>query len=175
VAEVKSDLMGEQTILCGMLQTGSILCYDLMVAQGIQPAYASKFIQHGWETISEGLKQGGITNMLDRLTNPGKIKAFHLSEELKTIMRPLFEKHMDDIMEGHFSSGMMADWADNDRKLLTWREETGKTAFELSTKEGAGEISEQDYYDKGLLMVAMIKFLAKMIMILFLAMMVLMK
>ena len=157
VAEVKSDLMGEQTILCGMLQTGSILCYDLMVAQGIQPAYASKFIQHGWETISEGLKQGGITNMLDRLTNPGKIKAFHLSEELKTIMRPLFEKHMDDIMEGHFSSGMMADWADNDRKLLTWREETGKTAFELSTKEGAGEISEQDYYDKGLLMVAMIK------------------
>jgi hypothetical protein len=24
VAEVKSDLMGEQTILCGLLQTGSI-------------------------------------------------------------------------------------------------------------------------------------------------------
>ena len=28
VAEVKSDLMGEQTILCGLLQTGSILCFD---------------------------------------------------------------------------------------------------------------------------------------------------
>jgi ketol-acid reductoisomerase len=28
VAEVKSDLMGEQTILCGVLQTASILCYD---------------------------------------------------------------------------------------------------------------------------------------------------
>ena len=27
VAEVKSDLMGEQTILCGMLQAGSLLCY----------------------------------------------------------------------------------------------------------------------------------------------------
>ncbi|OEU81952.1 MAG: ketol-acid reductoisomerase, partial [Desulfobulbaceae bacterium C00003063] len=26
VAEVKSDLMGEQTILCGMLQVGSLLC-----------------------------------------------------------------------------------------------------------------------------------------------------
>lgn len=157
VAEVKSDLMGEQTILCGMLQTGSILCYDMMVAQGVQPAYASKLIQHGWETISEGLKQGGITNMMDRLTNPGKIKAFRLSEDLKIIMRSLFEKHMDDIMTGRFSEGMMADWADNDRKLLTWREETGKTAFELSSKEGAGEISEQDYYDKGLLMVAMVK------------------
>ena len=28
VAEVKSDLMGEQTILCGMLQAGSLLCFD---------------------------------------------------------------------------------------------------------------------------------------------------
>ncbi len=24
---------------------------------------------------------------------------------------------------------MMADWANDDKKLLTWREETGKTAF----------------------------------------------
>ena len=28
VAEVKSDLMGEQTILCGLLQTGAILSFD---------------------------------------------------------------------------------------------------------------------------------------------------
>ena len=28
IAEVKSDLMGEQTILCGMLQTVSLLCFD---------------------------------------------------------------------------------------------------------------------------------------------------
>ena len=72
IAEVKSDLMGEQTILCGMLQTGSILCFDKMVEKGIDPAYASKLVQHGWEVISEGLKHGGITNMMDRLSNPSK-------------------------------------------------------------------------------------------------------
>ena len=33
-------------------------------------------------------------------------------------MRPLYEKHMDDIMTGAFSSGMMDDWADDDAKLL---------------------------------------------------------
>ena len=48
VAEVKSDLMGEQTILCGMLQTGSLLCFDKMVAEGIDSAYAAKLIQYGW-------------------------------------------------------------------------------------------------------------------------------
>src|SRR6056300_745692 len=37
IAEVKSDLMGEQTILCGMLQTGSILCFDKMVELDIEP------------------------------------------------------------------------------------------------------------------------------------------
>ncbi|MEL0262247.1 MAG: ketol-acid reductoisomerase, partial [Flavobacteriaceae bacterium] len=41
VAEVKSDLMGEQTILCGMLQTGSILCFDKMIEKGIDPGYAA--------------------------------------------------------------------------------------------------------------------------------------
>ncbi len=157
IAEVKSDLMGEQTILCGMLQTGSILGFEKMVEKGVDPAYASKLIQHGWETVSEGLKQGGITNMMDRLSNPAKIKAFQVSEELKDILRPLFEKHMDDIMEGNFSAGMMADWADNDAKLLGWREETGQTAFEKSSKDGAPDISEQEYYNHGVMMVAMIK------------------
>jgi ketol-acid reductoisomerase len=63
--------MGEQTILCGLLQTGSILCFDKMVAEGIDAGYAS-LIQYGWETITEGLKYGGITNMMDRLSNPAK-------------------------------------------------------------------------------------------------------
>jgi len=110
VAEVKSDLMGEQTILCGMLQTGSLLCFDKMVDKGIEPGYASKLVQYGWETITEALKHGGITNMMDRLSNPAKLRAFDLSEEMKQIMRPLYEKHMDDIMTGNFSGGMMADW-----------------------------------------------------------------
>jgi len=157
IAEVKSDLMGEQTILCGMLQTGSILCYNRMLEQGMNAAYASKLVQYGWETVSEGLKQGGITNMMDRLSNPAKIKAFQLSEELKAIMAPLFQKHMDDIMNGTFSRTMMEDWANDDANLLKWREETGKSAFELSSTEGAPEISEQEYYDHGILMIAMIK------------------
>ncbi|GAA4799576.1 ketol-acid reductoisomerase [Litoribaculum gwangyangense] len=156
VAEVKSDLMGEQTILCGLLQTGSILCFDKMIEKGIDPGYASKLIQYGWETVTEGLKYGGITNMMDRLSNPAKIKAFELSEELKDIMRPLFQKHMDDIMEGNFSKGMMEDWANDDKKLLTWRAATAETAFE-KTPAGNVDISEQEYYDNGVLMVAMVR------------------
>jgi ketol-acid reductoisomerase len=156
VAEVKSDLMGEQTILCGLLQTGSILCFNKMIEKGVNPGYASKLIQYGWETVTEGLKYGGITNMMDRLSNPAKLKAFELSEELKDIMRPLFHKHMDDIMSGHFSKTMMEDWANDDKNLLTWRAETGETAFE-KTPAGADEISEQEYYDNGVLMVAFVR------------------
>lgn len=157
VAEVKSDLMGEQTILCGMLQAGSLMCFDKLVAEGADPAYAEKLIQFGWETITEALKQGGITLMMDRLSNPAKLRAYALSEQLKEIMAPLFQKHMDDIISGEFSSGMMADWATNDdKKLLTWREETGKTAFETAPQY-EGKIGEQEYFDKGVLMIAMVK------------------
>jgi ketol-acid reductoisomerase len=156
VAEVKSDLMGEQTILCGVLQTASILSFDKMVEEGIEPSYASKLIQYGWETITEALKHGGITNMMDRLSNPAKIKAFELSEELKTIMKPLFEKHMDDIMSGYFSKTMMEDWANDDVNLLTWRAATGETAFE-KTAATSEAIPEQEYFDHGVLMVAFVR------------------
>ena len=156
VAEVKSDLMGEQTILCGVLQTGSILCFDKMVELGIDPSYASKLIQFGWETITEALKHGGVTNMMDRLSNPAKIKAFELSENLKEIMTPLFKKHMDDIMSGHFSKTMMEDWANDDKNLLTWRAATGETAFE-KTAITDKKISEQEYFDHGVLMVAFVR------------------
>ncbi len=156
VAEVKSDLMGEQTILCGLLQTGSILCFDKMIEKGIDAGYASKLIQYGWETVTEGMKYGGITHMMDRLSNPAKIKAFELSEEMKDIMRPLFHTHMDDIMTGHFSKTMMEDWANDDKNLLKWRAETGETAFE-KTPAGKDKISEQEFYDNGVLMVAMVR------------------
>jgi ketol-acid reductoisomerase len=156
VAEVKSDLMGEQTILCGVLQTGSILCFDKMVEKGIDAGYASKLVQYGWETVTEALKLGGITHMMDRLSNPAKIEAFKLTEELKSIMRPLFQKHMDDIIDGTFSSTMMEDWANDDVNLLTWRAATAETAFE-KTPAGDVEISEQEYFDNGTLMVAFVK------------------
>ncbi|WP_233898938.1 ketol-acid reductoisomerase [Tenacibaculum piscium] len=156
VAEVKSDLMGEQTILCGVLQTASILSFERMIEEGIEPTYASKLIQYGWEVITEALKHGGITNMMDRLSNPAKIKAFEISEELKTIMEPLFIKHMDDIMSGHFSKTMMEDWANDDVNLLSWRAETGETSFE-KTPATSAEISEQEFFDYGTLMVAFVR------------------
>ena len=156
IAEVKSDLMGEQTILCGMLQTGAILSFDKMVAEGIEPGYAAKLIQFGWETITEALKYGGITNMMDRLSNPAKVKAFELAESLKTILRPLFQKHQDDIISGEFSRTMMEDWANDDQNLLSWRAATADTAFEntVATDE---IITEQAYFDHGILLVAMIR------------------
>ncbi|MDF7667360.1 ketol-acid reductoisomerase [Orbaceae bacterium ESL0727] len=156
VAEVKSDLMGEQTILCGMLQAGSLLCFDKLVADGVDPAYACKLIQYGWETVTEALKQGGITLMMDRLSNPAKLRAHALAKELKVILKDLYRKHMDDIMSGEFSSTMMADWANGDKNLLKWRKETGETPFEKAA-EYKGKIDEQTYFDQGVLMIAMAK------------------
>jgi ketol-acid reductoisomerase len=71
-------------------------------------------------------------------------------------LQPLFEKHMDDIASGHFSKTMMADWANDDANLLKWRKETGETGFEKAPATNT-KIEEQEYYDKGILMIAMVK------------------
>ncbi|RMA56311.1 ketol-acid reductoisomerase [Ulvibacter antarcticus] len=156
VAEVKSDLMGEQTILCGVLQSASILCFDKMLEKDLDKNYAAKLVQNGWETLTEALKHGGLTNMMDRLSNPAKVKAYELAEEIKAIMTPLFQNHMDDIMSGEFSKGMMKDWVNNDKDLLNWRKATGETVFE-QTKATDEFISEQEYFDNGTLLAAFLK------------------
>jgi len=156
VAEVKSDLMGEQTILCGVLQTASILLFNKMINEGSDKNYASKLIQNGWEVITEELKHGGITSMMDRLSDSSKIKAYNISEGLKNLMTPLFIKHMHDIMSGRFSTTMMDDWKNDDVNLLKWRAETGETMFE-KTQATTDEIREQEYFDNGVLMVAFVR------------------
>ncbi len=156
VAEVKSDLMGEQTMLCGLLQTASVLCFDKMVENRVEPTYAAHLIQYGWEEITEALKQGGITHMMDRLSNPAKIEAFELAVELKFILRPLFTKHMDDILSGEFANRMMSDWERGDAELLEWRRQTGETAFEKTTASNE-KFKDQRYFDHGTLLVAFVK------------------
>ncbi len=91
------------------VQAGSLLCFDKLV-KGRQSGIRRKTnsVRLG-NHHAEALKQGGITLMMDRLSNPAKLRAYALSEQLKEIMAPLFQKHMDDIISGEFSSGMMAD------------------------------------------------------------------
>src|SRR5690625_7411179 len=98
-----------------------------MVAEGSDPGYASRLVQYVWEVITEAMKHGGLTHMMDRLSNPAKLRAFELAEELKSILRPLFEKHMDDIMDGTFSGTMMEDWANDHRDRPRGGEETAAT------------------------------------------------
>ena len=71
-------------------------------------------------------------------------------------MTPLFNKHMSDILDGTFSSEMMKDWDNEDKNLLKWREETGKTLFE-KTDESSKTISNQEFIDHGILMVAFVQ------------------
>ena len=75
-----------------MQQVAAVLAFEKMIDDGIEPGYAGALIQYGLEAITEALKIGGVTNMMDRLSNPAKVKAFELSEQLTDLLRPLFEK-----------------------------------------------------------------------------------
>ena len=68
--------------------------------------------------------------MLGGLSNHQKLKVYELSEELKNLMKPLFENHMSQILSGEFSKEMMNDWSKDDTNLLQWRANTRETSFE---------------------------------------------
>lgn len=157
VAEVKSDLMGEQTILCGMLQSCSLVCYDHLISKGYCSEYSVTLIQMGWERLSESMKLGGITLLFNRLSNSSKKRANDLSLQIKNILRPLFRLHMDNIISGNFSKNMISDWNNNDKNLYLWREEIKNSEFEKSIVNDYPEISDQEYFDKCTLMIAMLK------------------
>ena len=152
-APAEKEAVSQATYASG---SASPAAKKVLAEKGIDANYASKLIQYGWETITESLKHGGITTMMDRLSNPAKIRAFEISETLKGIMKPLFVKHMDDIMSGYFSKTMMEDWANDDVNLLKWRAATGETAFEKTAATNK-QILEQDYFDHGVLMVAFVR------------------
>ncbi|MEZ4484086.1 MAG: hypothetical protein R2864_05650 [Syntrophotaleaceae bacterium] len=125
-----------------------------MTQNGIDAPYAVKLIQYGWETITEALKHGGIITMMDRLSNPAKLSPSNWPQSSSRSCGPCSKSYGRHPVRRVLRT-MMEDWANDDVKLLTWREETGKTAFEQT--EAAGEISEQEYFDKAILMVAMVK------------------
>ncbi|VFP86288.1 Ketol-acid reductoisomerase (NADP(+)) [Buchnera aphidicola (Cinara pseudotaxifoliae)] len=157
IAEVKSDLMGEQTILCGMLQACSLACYEHLVEKGYSSDYSATLLQFGWEKLAECMKEGGIKLLLDRLSNPAKIRAYQLSLQLKNILKPLFCLHMDNIISGNFSENMILDWKDGDKQLIRWRKSLKKSCFENADIYSGRKILDYEYFDKCTLMVAMLK------------------
>ncbi|WP_343128838.1 ketol-acid reductoisomerase [Buchnera aphidicola] len=156
-AEVKSDLMGEQTILCGFLQSCSLACYEHLIEKGYDSEYSISLLQYGWEKLSEVIKIGGITLLFQRLSNYAQIRAYKLSIKLKKILYPLFIQHMDDIISGKFSQKLIHDWSNNDQKLLLWRNYYKNLDFERLTGYDANFLNEEEYFEKCTLMVAMLK------------------
>ncbi|VFP78410.1 Ketol-acid reductoisomerase (NADP(+)) [Buchnera aphidicola (Cinara cuneomaculata)] len=157
IAEVKSDLMGEQTILCGMVQACSLICYRHLIDKGYSSDYSATLLQFGWEKLAECMKDGGIKLLFDRLSSPAKIRAYELSIQLKKILRPLFCLHMDNIISGRFSEQMISDWKTGDMQLIKWRQKLKKSSFENAQLYSGRKILDNEYFEKCTLMVAMLK------------------
>ncbi|ABJ90835.1 ketol-acid reductoisomerase [Buchnera aphidicola] len=157
IAEVKSDLMGEQTILCGMLQACSLVCFNHLIEKGYSSDFSATLLQFGWEKLAECMKEGGITLLFNRLSISSKIRAYKLSIVLKSLLRPLFCLHMDNIISGDFSKNMIADWNNSDIQLYNWRKKLKKSHFENSNLYSNRKILDHEYFEKCTLMAAMLK------------------
>jgi ketol-acid reductoisomerase len=69
-------------------------------------------------------------------------------------MRPLYNKHQDDIITGEFSKGMMADRGQRRQRTCS---SGGPETARLREDRGLDEHPEQEYFDNAVLMVAMVR------------------
>ncbi|WKE67236.1 ketol-acid reductoisomerase [Gallaecimonas kandeliae] len=129
-AEVKSDLMGEQTVLCGLPQAVCVAGFERLAELKVPADQAAAFFQYGIEQVAESMKAGGVRLAFSRLSPGARAHARAQADAVKAALRPLFEKHMDDILAGRFAERMMTDWQNDDVELLTWRQQSSESAFE---------------------------------------------
>jgi ketol-acid reductoisomerase len=130
VAEVKSDLMGEQTILCGLLQTGSILCFDKMIEKGIIRDY--NLYKEAFEHSSK--LDAAINTIIERKGNGcGKLIFCHFREEIDEIAKRLRDAGMVKVatFDGRTSNGKRYEILNQKNEALILQIQTGCEGLNL--------------------------------------------
>ncbi|MCL4133208.1 UNVERIFIED_CONTAM: hypothetical protein GTU68_052004 [Idotea baltica] len=94
VAEVKSDLMGEQTILCGLLQTGVELAFETMTEAGIKPESAYYESLHETPLIANTIARKKLFEMNRVISDTAEYGCYLFDHACKPLLTD-FMKNID--------------------------------------------------------------------------------
>lgn len=101
-AETKTDLMGEQTALCGLLQAAMPMVLEKICADPkIDPKTAKIFVKNAFFNMAVRLKSGA-KNLFDRFLPAENAEIMAFIEIFWDKFAPLYKKHMDEILSGKF-------------------------------------------------------------------------
>ncbi|MBQ2762551.1 MAG: ketol-acid reductoisomerase [Candidatus Methanomethylophilaceae archaeon] len=134
--ETKTDLFGEQAVLCGGLTAMIKAGFETLVEGGYPPEMAYFEVLHETKLITDLINAGGFEKMWYVVSNTAEYGGLTrrdrvITAESKAGMRSV----LDDIESGKFKDEWRADWKNNLAELKTLEKKESELQLEVVGKE----------------------------------------
>lgn len=129
--ETEADLFAEQAVLCGGTKELVKAGFETLVAAGYSPETAFFECLHELKLIVDLLYEGGITHMLERISDTAEWGAYIggpavIGDESRAAMQALLKR----IQDGSFAKEWIAESAAGKTQLKAFREEERNSKIE---------------------------------------------
>ena len=129
--ETETDLFGEQTVLCGGLAALVVAAYETLVARGYPPELAYIECCHEVKQVADLVYARGLSGMRAAISNTAEYGAFVAAPRVvDERVRAEFGRLLDEIQDGRFARGMLADHAAGDPWFAARRAEGSRHPIE---------------------------------------------
>ncbi len=134
--ETKTDLFGEQAVLCGGLTAMIKAGFETLVEGGYPPEMAYFEVLHETKLITDLINAGGFEKMWYVVSNTAEYGGLTrrdrvITAESKAGMRSV----LDDIESGKFKDEWRADWKNNLAELKTLEKKESELQLEVVGKD----------------------------------------
>ena len=134
--ETKTDLFGEQSVLCGGLTAMIRAGFDTLVEGGYPPQMAYFEVLHETKLITDMINMGGFEYMWHVVSNTAEYGGFTrrdrvITEASKKGMRTI----LDDIESGKFKDEWRAEWKSGMTNMKKMEEDEKQLQLEVVGKE----------------------------------------
>jgi len=134
--ETKTDLFGEQAVLCGG-QTALIAAgFHTLVARGYPPQMAYFEVLHETKLITDLINRGGFAGMWDGVSNTAEFGGMTRRDRVITKeSKKGMETILDDIESGQFNKEWRAEWKAGLVNLKKMEADENNLELEITGKE----------------------------------------
>lgn len=134
--ETRTDLFGEQSVLCGGLTAMIMAAYETLVKRGYPPEMAYFEVLHETKLVTDLINERGIEGMWKAVSNTAEFGGLTRRDRVITEeSRKGMESILDDIESGKFKDEWRAEYRNGLKNMRAMEKADGETQVEKVGKE----------------------------------------
>ena len=134
--ETKTDLFGEQAVLCGGYTAMITMAFDVLVKRGYPPHMAYFEVLHETKLVTDLVVERGLEGMWKAVSNTAEFGGLTRRDRVITEeSRKGMESILDDIESGKFKDEWRAEYRNGLKNMRAMEKADGEKPAELAGKE----------------------------------------